>query len=282
MSRGIPLPDLTGGEYGYIKVLRKADEDSSSGKVYECECVCGNIIHQTARNILKMKFLSCGCKPKSSKQRDLIGQRFDKLVVVSIQGVDKFNSILWECICDCGNKIVQETRKLKTRVKSDCGCSKVAKVVEKSPPTHRMSGTATYSVWMNMKQRCSNINRPDYIHYGGRGITYDEAWEKFEKFYEDMGEKPEGLTLERINIDEGYCKDNCVWADETTQNYHQRVRKDNTSGVSGVTKTADGMWRSRLWKNKSLVHNSVHISFDSAVEARKEAEMLHYGYEKSR
>ena len=72
-----------------------------------------------------------------------------------------------------------------------------------------------------------------------------------------------------------------VWADETTQNYHQRKRKDNTSGVPGVSyHSTNNMWIARLWKNKEMVHWSYHSNYEGAVEARKAAELEHYGYEK--
>ena len=67
-----------------------------------------------------------------------------------------------------------------------------------------------YNAWSNMKQRCTNENRWDFKHYGGRGIKYDPAWESFINFYNDMGDRPEGTTLERLEGNEGYRKDNCV------------------------------------------------------------------------
>ena len=67
-----------------------------------------------------------------------------------------------------------------------------------------------YDCWVNMKQRCNNPNHPAYDRYGGRGISYHPDWEIFENFHQDMGDPPEGLTLERVDNSKGYSKDNCA------------------------------------------------------------------------
>jgi hypothetical protein len=80
----------------------------------------------------------------------------------------------------------------------------------------------SYNVWSMMKQRCTNPRAANYVLYGGRGITYDPRWESFDAFNEDMGEKPEGMTLERKNNELGYSKENCVWASVQEQNNNKR------------------------------------------------------------
>jgi hypothetical protein len=75
-----------------------------------------------------------------------------------------------------------------------------------------------------MIQRCTNPKRHNYPYYGGRGIKICERWLKFEFFFEDMGERPEGMTLERLNNDGDYCQENCIWADKKTQSKNRRVR----------------------------------------------------------
>ncbi len=75
-----------------------------------------------------------------------------------------------------------------------------------------MSRTSTYRIWCAMKQRCLNPNTAAYHRYGGRGITVCERWVTFENFLADMGERPEGLSLERVNNNGNYEPGNCVWA----------------------------------------------------------------------
>ena len=87
--------------------------------------------------------------------------------------------------------------------------------------THGYYGTTTYKSWDSMKARCRNKNNPKY---GGRGITFCKRWEKFENFLEDMGERPEGTSLDRIDTDGNYEPGNCRWATIEEQNRNRRYR----------------------------------------------------------
>ena len=88
---------------------------------------------------------------------------------------------------------------------------------------HGMHGTPEYNTWQSMKQRCSNPNNTDYSLYGGRGISYDPSWNDFVNFYRDMGSRPEGCTLDRIDNEGNYCKANCRWATPDDQRSNRRV-----------------------------------------------------------
>jgi hypothetical protein len=89
-------------------------------------------------------------------------------------------------------------------------------------PTHGMSRTRTYFIWKQMVARCSNPKLKDYPSYGGRGIAVSEEWRSFENFYRDMGERPPGLSIDRIDNDKGYCKENCKWATRSEQRRNRR------------------------------------------------------------
>jgi len=116
---------------------------------------------------------------------------------------------LWKCKCDCGNiRIIRSECLLRGRTKS-CGCLRKEKTKE-TRTKHGMCKTPTYTVWCRMIQRCTNKNATDYNYYGDRGIKVCEGWLKFENFYSDMGKRPEGLTIERIDNDKGYYKKTVV------------------------------------------------------------------------
>jgi hypothetical protein len=91
--------------------------------------------------------------------------------------------------------------------------------------THGMCGTPEYRTWQAMLTRCSNPGRRDYKFYGGRGIRVCKRWRLFENFYADMGARPEGTTIDRINTNGNYTPGNCRWADLKTQIANRRKRK---------------------------------------------------------
>ncbi len=90
----------------------------------------------------------------------------------------------------------------------------------------RKGNSPTYNSWNMMKKRCNNPKATGYEYYGGRGIHVCERWNKFENFLEDMGIRPEGTTLDRIDPDKDYSPENCRWADKQTQMNNQRCRNE--------------------------------------------------------
>lgn len=157
---------------------------------------------------------------KPIKRSHAVGERFGMLTIQRLYRDDtgKKKAV---CICDCGNTC---TRLLSNLVKrgslynSNCGCS------HKTTSTHGMSKSREHRIWRKIKGRCYNPNSPDYANYGGRGIVMSESWrESFEAFYKDMGPIPQGdYSIDRIDVNAGYCKENCRWATRKEQNRNKR------------------------------------------------------------
>lgn len=134
----------------------------------------------------------------------------------------------WDCICDCGKSTTVRGDHLKEGRIQSCGCIK-----DEQRFVHGMSRTPIYRCWAKMKERCSNPRSPQAKDYGGRGITVCERWQVFESFYEDMGDPPPGLSLDRINNELGYFKENCRWATDKQQVDNRRCTRNVT--INGET-----------------------------------------------
>ena len=153
---------------------------------------------------------------------DLSGDRFGRLVVVrKAEAKGKRGEIYWLCKCDCGNMKSVRANQLTRGITKSCGC-----LQRESVKTHGMTGVPTFKSWDSMKQRCLNPNSPDYANYGGRGIKVCEEWvDSFDSFLADMGTRPTGTTLDRIDPNGNYEKANCRWATVKTQNSNKRATK---------------------------------------------------------
>lgn len=132
-----------------------------------------------------------------------------------------------------------------------------------------------YRIWAMMKQRCNNPKTVEYERYGGRGITVCPEWntpEGFAAFFSDMGECPEGCSLDRIDIDKGYSPDNCRWADANVQaaNKQRRVKRTGVHRLSSIT------WRAEMTFHGQR-HTTTHSTYEGALASRERMERKFLG-----
>lgn len=163
--------------------------------------------------------------------KDITGQRFGRLIAVSRSGATKQGSVIWLCVCDCGNQKNVSSAALSQKTKS-CGCLAREKKAERVAQYRYKHGHAagvkvspTYRTWSGMISRCSHKLRANYKYYGGLGVKVCERWEEFQNFLEDMGERPDGMTLDRSDPFGDYNPTNCRWADKITQANNKRAKK---------------------------------------------------------
>lgn len=218
---------------------------------------------------------------------DLTGKNYGYLTVVSKTSDNISGRSLWNCICKCGNTLVVKSNSLRTGNTKSCGCYHKERVIETSI-THGMTGTKIYRAWTNMKRRCDDESNDFYKDYGGRGITYCTRWKDFVCFYDDMIPNYfDGASLERVDVNGNYCKDNCTWIDLKDQAKNRRKPSNNTSGCVGVdeyTNTAGVLYYRVRWvedgkqKAKYFSTKKFGNAFELATEFRKNKQVeLGYG-----
>lgn len=206
----------------------KPTYDRGGGAFWVCRCDCGTTITTFSQSLRLGAATSCGKCPRI----DLTGRRFGRLTVVAPEGFCKSNGAqLWRCECSCGveKKKLVSTSKLRQRHVRSCGCW-----AREIPRSGKYNGNykhgyctkkwkRTKRSYESMRSRCHSINSTAYEFYGGRGIWVCLRWlEDFGNFVADMGKRPQGKSLDRIDPYKNYTPDNCRWATSKVQANNKR------------------------------------------------------------
>lgn len=168
---------------------------------------------------------------KNSRFIDLTGRVFGRMTVDSFAGVigeGRSRATVWNCLCDCGQRCPQiRSRCLMSGGTQSCGC-----LQREAATIHGHAGgqhdSSTYMTYRSMIKRVFNPKHRAYKYYGGRGITVCDRWvggTGFQAFLDDMGERPDGTSLDRINVNGNYEPSNCRWATDRQQCRNKRNNK---------------------------------------------------------
>jgi len=180
---------------------------------------------------------------KIRKPKDMLGKKFGRLTAIKSMG-PKPSIFFWLCKCDCGKEVEINGNRLRSGHTKSCGCITATQ--------KGLSTSKTYNSWSGMMSRCYDKNDVNYKRYGGSGIIVCDSWHIFENFYKDMGDRPDKLSIDRINFIGNYEPDNCRWATIKQQNSN---RSDNhILDAFGIRMTLaqwsekTGIGTSTIWK----------------------------------
>jgi len=193
---------------------------------------------------------------------DLTGKVFGRLTVVDLN-TDRSTSKrkFWNCICDCGRPKIAGGDNLKNGKTSSCGClfKEIHPITQAKRRKFAPEEKAFRHIWRLMIRRCHNPRDNMYHHYGARDIKVCERWHDYYNFKSDMFPRPDGMTLERINNEEGYCPENCRWASQLDQCNNRR--NSNRQTINGTTKTVSE-WCRHYGISSSAVYQRLGRGWD--------------------
>jgi len=214
---------------------------------------------------------------------DLAGMKFGRLVALKIAERRK-GAVLWECVCDCGNKTSVSSYNLRHGRTKSCGCfgQEVRSRNGRANFKHGKSNSSEYGSWSAMLQRCNNKNNNAYNYYGGRGIKVCKRWSNFENFLKDMGVKPtKKHQIDRKNNKGNYELANCMWSTP-------RINSNNRNNTLFIDHNGDKRSIAYLARKYKLNYGTLiyrlkkGVEIEEALHRRPQTGVPYIAYHKSK
>lgn len=182
--------------------------------------------------------------------KELTGNIYTRLTVLSYAGKNKHNKALWNCSCSCGQEKIIAGYTLISGCSKSCGCLRIESIT-----SHKLTKTPAYKTWVAMRSRCNNPKNTRFADYGGRGILVCPRWNSFENFLTDMGERPDNHTIDRIKTDENYTPANCRWASSKIQANNRATNRS----ITFIGRTLNiSQWSEFLHIHKDTLTNRIN------------------------
>ena len=198
------------------------------------------------------------------KPINILGNKYGRLTVIARAENNPKGRAMWLCLCDCGNEKVVNSGDLRTGHSKSCGCLSREKFSALNRQ-HGKSGTPEWKTCLAMKRRCYDKTQQFYDIYGGRGIVVCNRWkDSFQNFYDDMGKRPEGMSLERIDSNGNYEPSNCKWA--TAKEQARNTSRNYYVTMNGATKALSA-WTEELNLNYYTIKSRIYKLKWNPVEA---------------
>jgi hypothetical protein len=201
---------------------------------------------------------------------DRTGMRYGRLTVCNRQGTNALRKVMWECLCDCGNRTVVTSGSLVTGNTTSCGC-----FLKETITKHGGTGKGSYNTWRAMMRRCYTPTDKDYPRWGGSGVVVYAPWHDYVTFAADVGEPQGAETFDRIDTNGSYVPGNVRWATPTVQARNARISKINKTGVIGVL-FHNNRYYAAITVQKKKFYSKCFATVQEAAAARKELERLHW------
>lgn len=177
---------------------------------WKCVCGCGTVREVLADSLMHERSKSCGCLQRSRVEIK-VGGTYGHWTTLEYIAGKVGQHPKWRCRCVCGTEKAVSAGNLAEGKSKSCGCKSATR-------KHGQSGTTLHQVWRSMMSRCYNPSDRAYRNYGGRGILVHPEWHDFDAFARDVGPHPGGgLSLDRVDNENGYFPSNCRWATRTEQ-----------------------------------------------------------------